>query len=65
MIRTYNQRKTSVKSIGHLTILCKVFNTTNAKSSLILIMLNFTKEKTLFFNEKRSEKGIKNINIIS
>jgi hypothetical protein len=29
MISTYNQRKTSVKSIGHLTILCKVFNETN------------------------------------
>jgi hypothetical protein len=65
MIRTYNQRKTSVKSMGHLMILCKVFNTTNAKSSFILRILKCTKEQTLVFNEKRHEKGIKNLNIIS
>ena len=77
MIRTYNQRKTPVKSIaewfsnelknnenssyyykiiqklqsiffpiqplGYLMTLCKVFNTTNAKSSLILRILKCTK----------------------
>jgi hypothetical protein len=65
MIRTYNQRKTSAKSIGHLTIICKVFKVTNAYNSLILRVLKLTKEQTLVFNEKRGEKGIKNLKIIS
>ena len=65
MIRTYKQGKPSVKSTCHLMIICKIFKVTNAYNSLILRMLKFTKEQTLVFNEKRGEKGIKNLNIIS
>jgi len=42
-----------IQPLGYLMILCKVFNTTNAKSSLILRILKCTKEQTLVFNGKK------------